>query len=111
MDPTPFLPFYVLASASLVLLGAAKLLEHHYLRTAQREHRRARTLGQIACGHDRAERMVQHTGLTRSQRDHVHTYIDLLERMHDNAGLGLTDEFFRLRQTLTRNNCGLRVVV
>lgn len=102
---------FILGTAGLTLMGLFFWLDRRNLRTASRHHTYAKLRGQIVNGYARAEMMVQHRDLTPEQVRTVDDYITALEKAHHSLGLGHTCRFARLRQTLTRNSHGLRVIV
>lgn len=102
---------FILATTGFALMLAFYLVDRYNQRQAQRHHLRAKCRGQIVNGYARAEMMVQHRDLTPEQVRTVDGYITALEKAHHSLGLGHTCRFARLRQTLTRNSHGLRVIV
>lgn len=102
---------FMLATAGFVVTATFLLLDRVQRERARGDHYRAKLRGQITRAYIKAEKMVQHRGLTVEQRAQVQSYIDVLEKAHCTLGLGPTQRFERLRQTLVRNNNRVSVVV
>lgn len=102
---------FMLATAGFTLMATFFLLERYERNRARSDHYRAKLRGHVLRAYVKAEKMVQHRDLTPEQTAQVYSYLDILETAHRNAGFGSTERFNRLRQTLIRNNRGVRVVV
>jgi hypothetical protein len=104
---------FTLAVAGFALMGLMLYVDQYVLQQAALLSARAKQCNSshVSDGYAKAVRMVQHKHMLHARRAVVERYIDLLEQAHRDAGLGTTWQFDRLRQELTRNSCGLRVVV
>lgn len=102
---------FMLATAGFAVTATFFALDRYQRTRARADHYRAKLRGQITQAYVKAEKMVQHRGLTHGQRLQVWRYLDILEAAHKGLRLGRTERFNRLRQTLIRNNRGVRVVV